>query len=254
MIAPKIYPYIGITGFMSYFEVSQMFYMLRNIERMLMVGVLVSDKTLNGAKNSHPGRYPLISSIKDIFQERENSNTLKIIHYNTQNTANLYTHLCRLTDLGGNNLDGFQLNITWPKPTELERYHHRVKGKVFILSINSSAMDSVGKSPKKLAKKIENLYNGLVHYILIDQSNSRGITLNTDKILRYLEAIRNLLPKIGIVVTGGLGPDNLSCLTEIIKRFPDVSINAGSKLRSGNRDMLDIISAQRYLKNAHNLF
>ena len=254
MIVPKIYPYIGITGFMSYFEVSQMHYMLRNIERMLMVGVNVSDKTLNGAKNNHPGRYPLVSSIKDIFQERENSNTLKIIHYHTQNTANLYTHLCRLTDIGGDNLDGFQLNVTWPKSTELERYHHSIGDKVFILSINNIAIDSVGRKPKELAKKIKNLYEGLVHYILIDQSNTRGLALNTDKTLRYLEAIRNLLPKIGLVVTGGIGPDNLSYLKEIIKQFPDISIDAESELRSGSRDILDIISAQRYLKNAQNLF
>ncbi len=59
-------PYVGVTGFMSSQEVIDT---MKNInfkkaERLLMVGVLASSKTIRGGANKWPNRYPPLGEIK----------------------------------------------------------------------------------------------------------------------------------------------------------------------------------------------
>ncbi|MBI2450547.1 MAG: hypothetical protein HYV47_03355 [Candidatus Nealsonbacteria bacterium] len=113
-------PYVGITGFMRRQEVSAVLEQANLRVRMLMVGVLVSSKTLSGRQNKWPNRYPKIKEMADIFPE--DPNALNLIHYNTDEPETLANQLLELTDRGGHNLRGFQLNIAWPFPIELFAY------------------------------------------------------------------------------------------------------------------------------------
>lgn len=102
----KNYPYIGITGFMSSDEVrlildtfiksrpwvrnsfGQTVFRGKN-DRILMVGVLASMKTLYGKTNKWPNRYPKIEDIKNIFL-CNSKHLLNLIHYGTKHAETLY--------------------------------------------------------------------------------------------------------------------------------------------------------------------
>src|SRR5437868_5866280 len=117
----KTGPYVGVTGFMSRPEVVEALAMVpRGSVRRLMVGVLMSSKTLVGQINKWPGRYPKKDAIVDIFID--DPRALNLIHYNTDNPEALFTQLAEITKLAGPNLDGFQLNIAWPPISQIENW------------------------------------------------------------------------------------------------------------------------------------
>lgn len=113
-------PYIGITGFMSLYEVETALSWFVGEGRQFEVGVLVSDQTLRGELSSRPNRYPPPDQIKTIFPR--SAKTTNLIHFHTSDGTHLAEHLRRLREIGGENLDGFQLNTTWPDPREIYRF------------------------------------------------------------------------------------------------------------------------------------
>ena len=101
-------PYIGITGFTTRAEVVRIISEIpRMSDRLLMVGVLASLKTLNGRTNKYPDRYPRVSKISEIFSDNDQA-VLNLIHYNTDEAESLDQQLLKAIDLGGKNLHGFQ--------------------------------------------------------------------------------------------------------------------------------------------------
>ena len=100
------YRYIGVTGFMNNSEVKKAIEIVpENTTYNLMVGILMSSKTLAGFANKYPSRYPQRENIADIFIDHPKA--LNLIHYSTDTPEKLLFELYCLTDLGGKNLDGF---------------------------------------------------------------------------------------------------------------------------------------------------
>ncbi len=199
-------PYIGITGFMSQYEVilarNAFLKERQNPDYLLMVGVLASLKTLYGHTNKRPNRYPILKDVRQIFiHDPGILNMLNLIHYNSKNTELLFTQLMAITESMGKQLfHGFQLNIAWPDELELLSYKSHYPDKKIVLQIGSGAFEEIENSPEKLVERL-GLYAGLIDYILLDMSGGKGKPLNTEILKEYLRAIKVSFARMDI----GLG-------------------------------------------------
>jgi len=213
-----------------------------------MVGVLVNSKSLEGGTSS---RYPLIEKVKTIFPDNENC--MNLVHFNNnRGPGNLLSQLNLITDIAGGHFDGFQLNITWPSVKTLEIYK-KAYNKTIVLQINNDAFNAVSNSPKKLAEKIHDEYNGIVDHFLLDASGGTGKLFNSEIIRSYLEVLSSKTHTYGLGVAGGLSPSTLHLLEPLVKDFPEINIDAEGKLRD-NDDNLDIEITGRYLEKSLELF
>jgi phosphoribosylanthranilate isomerase len=250
-------PYVGVTGFENGFQVNHCLenfanYLLKS-QRLFMVGVLVSDSTARGEVNKKwPNRYPEVSNIDDIFTSSNLG--LNLIHYHTTNKADYALQLFKLVDLvGGDKLHGFQLNTTWPDPSELEKFLCKYPKMKLVLPITSSCFESVSHNPMELVKKIKDHYLGLINYILLDPSGGKGVSINLEMAEKYLREFENQKFDIGLGLAGGLGPETIMSIKDVVDKFPDVSIDAEGKLR-GEDDKLNFDKTLFYITRAFNIF
>ncbi|MFC1686586.1 hypothetical protein ACFLZS_01495 [Patescibacteria group bacterium] len=255
-------PYIGVTGIttreqalgiFSYFQPPQ------GLNRLLMLGVLVSETTLQGKENKYPNRYPKIGEIGEIFFPGED--LLNLVHYHnrTENTADLCEQLSRITKLAGPYFNGFQLNITWPPVSELIKFHKREPFKFIVFQVNNGVMDSVKHNPYSLESRIKEEYidgnSGLIDYILLDPSGGQGKRFDLNKTLQTIEVLREL--NLPLVVAGGLRPGNLfELLPGVCSVYPDISIDAEGGLRDNPKttDDLNLSKVHKYINTAVKIF
>jgi hypothetical protein len=247
-------PYIGITGFMSRDEVEEILsFVPDSCKQMLMIGVLASDKTLSGAAQKKPNRYPEHRNIKNIFpgfavNSSQNRTTLNLIHYNTGDNRELSLQLFHM--LCGS-CDGFQLNIPWP-----EKYALSDLEKCFdldiVLQVGGKTPEVFQLPPEQVAQRIFG-YRGIITHVLFDMSGGKGVPLKYNVLRPYLEALKLIWPDINIGVAGGLSAATLCLAEPLIKAFPDISINAEGLLRDTN-DKLHIEKAKAYLWGAMELY
>lgn len=250
-------PYIGVTGFMSFEEVSGTLSDIDSIgeERLFMVGLLASFKTLQRLPNKWPGRYPLMEELQNIFPDTRKC--LNLVHYNTKEPETLLTQLLALTYIAGKNLDGFQLNLTWPSARAIEDYKSLSETqteKTIVLQIGGGAFEKVSHSPKKLADKVHNEYAGLIDYVLLDPSGGTGQPFDPIVARGYLEALSAKNNDFGLGVAGGLSPTTLHLIEPLVKDFPDLSIDAEGRLRNTEDDSLNVQVTRDYIKKSYELF
>lgn len=243
-MAKKVGPYLGVTGFMSRAEVTEALAVVpQGSTRRLMVGVLMSSKTLVGQTNEWPGRYPLKENVKDIFVD--DPRALNLIHYNTDHPETLLMQLIEITELAGPHLDGFQLNIAWPPISQLEDYWKAYPGKFLLLQIGGRAMSEV-ESMERFGELV-GAYLPMIDAILIDPSGGKGEPLDAVKGAEYLRAVRQY-PTLGIGIAGGLGPETLHLLDPLVREFSDLSIDAEGRLRTPKpEDKLSLGAMRDYL-------
>jgi len=105
----------------------------------------------------------------------------------------------------------------------------------------------VGGGYTETAKRVAD-YGDAITDVLVDGSGGKGVPLDTDLCLRYLEAIAERSPNIGLGVAGGLCQETLHLIHPIRARFPEVNIDAEGCLRTN--DQLDRMKVQRYLRDA----
>jgi len=161
--------------------------------------------------------------------------------------------LQQITEYGGRNLHGLQLNMTWPDPRILEKYRQQQPGKVIVLQINNDCFASVDNDPTKLAERLSTDYSGLCEYALLDASAGLGVDMNVPTVRTYIEAIQDKLPDIQIGVAGGLCADTLGNIRSLRDTSWPLSIDAEGKLRD-TKDNLDPKKVANYLAQAHQLF
>lgn len=245
-MAKKVGPYIGVTGFMSRAEVSEALAMVpQGSTRRLMVGVLMSHKTLAGQQNKWPGRYPKKEVVADIFVD--DPRALNLIHYNTDNPETLLTQLVEITELVGPHLDGFQLNIAWPPISQLEDYGGAYPEKFLLLQVGGKAMAQL-ESMERFTELI-GAYLPVIDAILIDPSGGKGEPLDSVRGAEYLRAVHDY-PTLGVGIAGGLGPDTLHLLDPLVREFPELSIDAEGRLRTQQpEDALSLDAMQTYLED-----
>lgn len=246
-------PYIGVTGFMTSNEV---LYALSCVpessHRKLMVGVLGSQKTIfMGSQNRWPNRYPDPGDIGSIFQRHPSA--LNLVHYNTKNPETLLRQMLMVTQLGGPNFQGFQLNVAWPLPQALEAYRGAYPEMHIVLQVGGGAFKEISDSPENLAERVADEYVGLIDYLLLDPSGGFGKPFDPTRAREYLEALEARNLDIGLGVAGGLSSTTLDLVELLADDFPDLSIDAESRLRDED-DTLDLDLTGDYIRTALQIF
>lgn len=251
-------PYIGITDFMNPDQVRQMLEVFakagaEKLGRRLMVGVMMSYKTLNGLATKWTAAFPPKESIRDIFGIHPLAfNTL---HYADYDTIDVAKSIEFATTFGGPNMHAIQLDMIWPDPTIVKNYRDNHPWTQVIVQGNAKAMAAVDNNPDAFAARLKT-YGDAVDYVLLDKSMGKGLGMDTAGLLPFARAIVERIPGMGLAAAGGLGPDTLHLLDPLIAEFPNLSIDAQGKLRpSGNAlDPIDWDMASRYLTKALRLF
>ncbi|OGN03343.1 MAG: hypothetical protein A2651_02570 [Candidatus Yanofskybacteria bacterium RIFCSPHIGHO2_01_FULL_42_12] len=250
MVLKKTGPYIGVTGFMSKVEIDEALSVIpQGATHRLMAGYLMSSKTLASQQNKWPGRYPKKETIQDLLVDDER--VLNLVHYSTDNPETLCSQLVEITKLAGRHLNGFQLNMAWPKISELEDYRHLYPDKFVVLQVGKKAMAQVGLSDFELSV---GAYAHVIDAILIDASGGTGEPLNATMAADYLWEIVNLGISLG--VAGGLGPRTLNLIEPLIRQFHrDLSIDAEGRLRTPQpEDKLCLDSMKAYVSGSFLMF
>jgi len=246
--------YIGITGFMTRRGVEiALSFMPKSTKLKLMVGVLASSKTLSGKINRYPNRYPNVENIANIFTD--DPRALNLIHYGTDNQEDVVPELERLVGLGGQNLHGFQLNMTWPDREKLVYFKSKHPDKYLVLQIGGKAMVVID-GYQDLRYRIQNYYDPqgdkIIDAILLDPSGGKGVSFNPDKERKRLSNLQEF-KFLGKGVAGGLGgPDTNRLLSGLGYFAKGISVDAEGNLRtSDGHDALDMDKVREYLKNAY---
>jgi phosphoribosylanthranilate isomerase len=248
-------PYIGITGFTDQKSVAEIVYdleiseKLKKSNRLLMLGCLVSHRTLMGEQAANPKRYSKLEEIKKLFSMRT-QHSLNIIHYNSRK-PNLCDQLIAIED-SIPKLDGFQLNIVWPKFEELSKYKYlRVQTKDvekklrIIFQLNQSAIDLV-HSDQELIDRI-GLYKDVITDILWDMSGGNGKLINFDQSEKYLSLLTKEFPELYYNVAGGLNSEVNQDVKKLLAKFPNIGIDVESGVRTD--DILDVNKCKQFLNN-----
>lgn len=244
-------PYIGVTGFMKKSEVVAALEALDGLpctsKRKLMVGVLVSSKTLTGRPNKCPNRYPAISDIAKLFPP--DRRTANLIHYATDDRHTLAEQLKELVRLGGKYLDGFQFNVRWPDPSTIASLPSTMR---IVLELGGGALKEADNDPATVAKRLD-VYKGVITDVLVDASGGRGIPIDVETAEAYIRAIGSRHPQIGIGVAGGLSSKTCGQLQQLADTFPAISLDAEGRLRT-EEDHLDVEEMKAYISVADGLF
>lgn len=247
-------PYIGITGFMNQEQVQNV---LKNrnthpsiVGRRLMVGVLVSSKTLQGIQNKWPLRYPKMTDLGLIFTN--DTDCLNLVHFSSDNPTNLFDDLMQITQFAGENLHGFQLNMAWPDKEHLLRYKEKYPNAEFVLQVGHEAFSQKGNDLTQIYQAVLG-YGGAIDHILLDMSGGRGLDLDHQKIGSLVSEF-SPISYLGVGVAGGLSPENVQQkLLDIVNQYPDISIDAEGKLQAAHGG-LDLSEVRKYLEASIPLF
>lgn len=244
--------YVGVTGVMNAAEAESILVALpEDSDRLLMVGVLASSKTIRGVKNKWPGRYPKFTDIKTIFVPHRR--VLNLIHYSTDDMDTVDKQMSFVKSIAGPEFCGFQLNMKWPSRIKLEDYRNAEGVCKIVLQVGRGAMDVIDNSPRKFGKMLAT-YRHLIDYVLIDPSGGLGRPFDIEKTRNYLYSAASL-DMCGLAVAGGLSPTTLHLLEPLIEEFPDLSIDSEGRLRTPQpEDALDLLLAKEYVKSACEMF
>lgn len=238
-------PYIGITGITTQRESEALVQMAESLgwpqSHGLMVGVLASYKGLSRGCLANPRQYVAMDRLDEVLVD--DGRLLNLIHYNSR-ASGLYGQLREVLQ-GLKCVDGLQLNIAWPDPRQLDRLrsHHYAQ---IVLQVGATAYRMVGATPDGLLRALQP-YAGLIERVLIDPSGGTGQVFDRQfarTILRRL--VESDLPmRWGIA--GGLGPDNLYRLEDLLSIYPQLSWDAQARLRN-DKDGLDLAKCRYYLE------
>lgn len=244
--------YIGITDFTDDLQSWAMLdVLLRSTkkDRMLMVGLMMSRKTLNGLPSKWSTVFPSNQSISKIFIAHHSAyNTL---HYADYDGIDVLRNLKRAAFFGGKKMDAMQLDMVWPDVVAVRVFRDAYPDVELVLQVNSVALTQCDDDPKKVLDRLS-AYRDAVDYVLLDKSMGRGKGMDASALLPFVRILRERRPDLGIAVAGGLGPETIHLAEPVIREFPEVSIDAQGRLRpSGSAlDPIDWDIAEEYILRA----
>lgn len=261
--------YVGITDFMSRQHALEMAKILAENTKVmktppvLMVGIMMSFKTLWDIPNKWMPIWPAKERLDNIFPEYDTPGVLNTLHYADfedhsawPTEQNLFQSLFRAMDFARNNLHAIQLDMTWPDPGHIANAVHATRRCIqVILQIGRKAFAEAENNPEVVVEMLGD-YNEVIDGVLLDQSMGEGKLMQPAELIPYIDAIKRFHPKMHVAVAGGLGPDTISVLDPLLQVFPDLSIDAQGALRKNKNamDPIDWFMASRYLIKASKTF
>jgi hypothetical protein len=251
-------PYIGICDFTDQKQSEAMLKLFPpNFSHDLMVGVMMSRKTLFGQPTKWADVFPKKETIKDIFID--DPRAFNTIHYADYETGQDRDWSLRLTlepvvEYGGSYLRAIQLDMIWPDVGELKR-HRRSCAIPIILQVGADAMKLCGDDPLRVRDKLAE-YGDTIDYVLFDKSMGRGKGMDAALLAQYVGVLVSDLPHLMPAVGGGLGPDTMHLGAPLISAFRQLSIDAQGQMRSSGDIMhpIEWDRAARYLSRSVELY
>jgi len=261
--------YVGITDFTEVSQALGMRDVLRNAtQRMktppvLMVGIMMSFKTLWNVPSKWTPIWPSKELLGDTFPPYETKGVLNTLHYadfedhqNWPEEQNLFHSLAKAIDYARNNLHAIQLDMTWPSPGSIASAVHASRLVIpVILQVGRGALHQALYNPGIVADLLGD-YTDVIDGVLIDQSMGEGKLMEVGLLESYIEAISLKHPKMHIAVAGGLSFTTLDVMVPLLEKFPNLSIDAQAGLRSSKNPMdpIEWEMAKSYLEKAGSLF
>ena len=227
-------PYVGITGFTTPEEVAAALELLPPGRRRLMVGILVSDRTLEGLpEEMGPRRHPAVVNLGTLFLA--DPRAFNAIHFHTRTPERLVDQTEQVIAAAGPRLHALQINLERTPPEALRAIRANHPALQLILPLHETA------------RRFAETYAGLVDIVLFDWSAGRGVLFDPAEAQAALEEIEAKMHGVALAVAGGLGPDTVDPVRPLLERFPDLSFDAESRLRDAD-DRLDLAKVGEYLK------
>lgn len=245
--------YIGITDFAHPHEVGEICKLVEGTEYKIMVGIMMSYKSLYKLPTSWAGCWPDLEAYKNIFQNIPKAyNTLHYADYNDQTDAEDLKKAIRYC---GENLHALQLDMIWPHQKLLSKIKDKYPSLNIIFQLNQNVIEKYDGHLQLVYDALREYDNDLIDVILMDMSMGTGKEMDVALQLSLLEGLQETLPDKYFAAAGGLGPGRLDSIIPLLKEHP-ISIDAQSKLRrSGNaKDPIDWDFAAQYVKEAIALF
>ena len=244
-------PYIGVTGVSSPEEVTAARLCIpEDSNHALMVGCLVSEKSWNGIPVKWHHRHPDPSRLSLLFQH--DPKVINLVHYHAKDSEGLAERLDEIAMKSGPYLHGFQLNMMWPDRAEMAHYLDLYPHHFFVMQFGVGMQKAADFDPKTIVAVVKS-YADLVSYVLLDPSGGRGEEMDTTFMRRVLTLLVDECPQVMPGIAGGLGPSTLHRITDLIRDYPQLSIDAEGRLRDRD-DHLDTTLMMEYLDGAFELF
>ena len=254
-------PYIGITDFTSFQQVEKMLevfnaHKAKDTKRVLHAGVMMSRKTMLDLPTEFAEAFPRKESIAGIFSSLDTYNCLHYADYGKVPDPELAQNLIKAISYGGEKISALQLDIPWPKPSDVA-YAKKKCGKdlEIVLQVGQRSFQEVDNDVEKLTSKLLDYY-GIVDRVLLDRSMGKGVPLDAQNLLSFIRDIAKHLPRMGMVVAGGLGPETMHLLLPIVAEYSQISIDAEGQLRTSHniKDPIEWDLATIYLIKALQIF
>ncbi len=261
--------YIGITDFTSRKQAEEMADVLARktkgmkVPPLLMVGIMMSFKTLWEIPSEWASIWPAKERLDDIFPEYDTPGVLNTLHYADFHDPagwpleqDLFHSLFRAMDYARNNLHAIQLDMTWPDPGQIYSAVHASRRAIqVILQVGIKALAEAENNPGIVGEMLGD-YVDVLDGVLLDQSMGEGKLLKPEELLPFIQEIKKVHPKMHIAVAGGLGPSTMSVIEPLLRVYPDISIDAQAALRPSKnaRHSLDNFMSTRYLVEASETF
>jgi len=245
-------PYIGICDFTSPKQVERLLPLFpETLPHKLMVGVMMSQKTLTGRPSRWSGIFLPKEEIASIFIDHPRvMNTIHYADYEDVDPRQLSVYLERVVCHGGPNLHAIQLDMIWPNELEVWRFRRTFPFMPIVLQVGKQAMKIAGDDPQEVVAHLKR-YGDVIDYVLLDRSMGRGEGMDAELLLTYADAIAEYIPDLGLAWAGGLGPKTTGRAAPLYLKHPNGSADAQSQLRpSGDaKDPIHWGYARQYLKN-----
>lgn len=252
--------YFGVTGATSSDECEELLGVVP--EKVdcpnLMLGLLVSYKTLLDEKIAKPNRYPPLDKLDEVFVDHHKA--VNLVHYcpNPNHQEGLGDEMLEIEGWVFEGVDGFQLNTAWPDMNQLYNYREATKPGLIVLQISSRALEMVNNSTQQLVTKVDEYFQrGVIDHILIDKSAGEAKIIDPAEMMRYLQALHDNLDYLengqNLTVAGGLRSSTVHTFRPILKRFPLISTDMEGGVRDTN-DRLNLGEAKECLRKLYKFF
>lgn len=269
----RLLEYIGVSGVVNQEQQAELEEIFAEYEltdrRVLQLGVKATHKPQFDRVENKYGRewYPVGREIDTALQYRESTQNVAQVCFDTDRVYDaIYREVFLWRALGNAAsarygwLNGIQFDMMpdWcedPSTTQqtlskgIYTLKNRVKELTVILQCQANIVNA--HSPKDVVHALRTIDTD---YVLFDASGGRGVRMNPDALLPYIEAVRNCpeLNTLSVAVGGGLNADVVRTeLPKLLRHFPDISWDAEGQLHPVNSDgkrPLDMSIVRDYLE------